>query len=139
MKIPAMLLLLITSISCQGAPAVKRATVPPANLPPAVVSVRDQPVYENEEATQDFLQLQIDRSTEVKPPEEPAVRAFERTVYVDQYGDSRPSPVRRSTFPIQTAIGAGVGAIIGHQSGDRGEGAAIGAGVGLLLDFMSWR
>lgn len=30
------------------------------------------------------------------------------------------------------ALGAGAGAIIGHQSGKTGEGALIGAGVGAL-------
>ncbi|MCC6695365.1 MAG: glycine zipper 2TM domain-containing protein [Candidatus Hydrogenedentes bacterium] len=30
------------------------------------------------------------------------------------------------------AVGAGAGAIIGHQSGKAGEGALIGAGVGAL-------
>lgn len=124
--------------ACQGAPAVKRVDIPPANLPPAAAPSQRTVIMENEEATQDFLQLQIERSSDVKPPVEPKVQIVERTVYVDSYGDARPRGPR-STFPIQTAIGAGVGAIIGNQSGDRGEGAAIGAGVGLLLDFMSWR
>ncbi len=30
------------------------------------------------------------------------------------------------------AVGAGAGAIVGHQSGKAGEGALIGAGVGAL-------
>lgn len=42
---------------------------------------------------------------------------------------------RRSSFPVNTAIGAGLGAIIGHQSGRRDRGAAIGAGIGLLFDL----
>lgn len=33
---------------------------------------------------------------------------------------------------IGTLIGAGAGAIIGHQSGERDKGAAIGAAVGAL-------
>ncbi len=129
---------LLVCSACQGTPAVKRAMVPPANLPSAVMPLPEAPAYENEEATQDFLQLQIDRSTYAKPPVVSDVQILERTVYVDQYGEAR-RPAGRSTFPIQTAIGAGIGAIIGNQSGDRGEGAAIGAGVGLLLDFISWR
>ena len=32
----------------------------------------------------------------------------------------------------------GLGAIIGHQSGHRDEGAAIGAGIGLLFDLARW-
>jgi len=47
---------------------------------------------------------------------------------------------RRSTFPINTAIGAGVGAIIGHQRGRRDRGALIGGSVGLMFDLMrGWR
>ncbi|MBI3099130.1 MAG: glycine zipper family protein [Planctomycetes bacterium] len=34
----------------------------------------------------------------------------------------------------RTLVGAGIGAIIGHQYRERGKGAAIGAGVGYLLD-----
>ncbi|MCA8964540.1 MAG: glycine zipper family protein [Planctomycetes bacterium] len=41
-------------------------------------------------------------------------------------------------FPVNTAVGAGLGAIIGHQSGHRDEGAAIGAGIGLLFDLARW-
>ncbi len=41
----------------------------------------------------------------------------------------------RSTFPVNTAIGAGLGAIIGRRSHHSGRGAAIGAGIGLLLDL----
>ncbi|MBI4565070.1 MAG: glycine zipper family protein [Planctomycetes bacterium] len=36
-------------------------------------------------------------------------------------------------------IGAGVGAIIGHQSGHRTQGAIIGAAAGLLMDHFFWR
>jgi hypothetical protein len=43
---------------------------------------------------------------------------------------------RRGWFPINTAVGAGVGAIIGHQSGRRGRGALLGASTGLLFDFQ---
>lgn len=51
-------------------------------------------------------------------------------------GGARP----RSRFPINTAIGAGVGAVIGHQRGRRDRGALIGGGVGLMLDLMrGWR
>jgi hypothetical protein len=36
-------------------------------------------------------------------------------------------------------IGAGVGAIIGHQHGRRTKGALIGAGVGLFIGCWGWR
>lgn len=37
-------------------------------------------------------------------------------------------------FPWNTLFFGGLGAVIGHQSGHRDRGLAIGAGVGLLLD-----
>ncbi|MAD32263.1 MAG: hypothetical protein CMJ88_00700 [Planctomycetes bacterium] len=41
-------------------------------------------------------------------------------------------------FPTHTAVGAGVGAILGHQSGRRDAGALIGGGIGLLFDLGRW-
>lgn len=46
---------------------------------------------------------------------------------------------RGTRFPINTVVGAGVGAIIGHQRGRRDRGALIGGGVGLLFDLNRWR
>jgi hypothetical protein len=49
---------------------------------------------------------------------------------------------RRSIIPFvpdTVALGAGLGAIIGHQRGERTKGALIGAGVGMLLEFLRWR
>ena len=45
---------------------------------------------------------------------------------------------RPSRFPVNTAVGAGIGAIIGHQSGRRDRGALIGGGIGLLFDLSRW-
>jgi hypothetical protein len=45
---------------------------------------------------------------------------------------------RRSRFPVNTVVGAGIGAIIGHQRGRRDRGALIGGGVGLLFDLNRW-
>lgn len=45
---------------------------------------------------------------------------------------------RGTSFPVNTAIGAGLGAIIGHQNGRRDKGALIGGGIGLLLDLNRW-
>lgn len=42
-------------------------------------------------------------------------------------------------LPWYTAYGAGVGALFGRAAGHTGRGAAIGAGVGLLLDMGRWR
>ena len=41
-------------------------------------------------------------------------------------------------FPIHTAVGAGFGAILGHQSGRRDAGALIGGSIGLLFDLGRW-
>ncbi len=47
-----------------------------------------------------------------------------------------------ATTPVQQgawtggALGAGLGAIIGNQSGDAGEGALIGAGIGALTGAL---
>ena len=51
------------------------------------------------------------------------------------YGYGAPWRSRGPGFPINTALGAGIGAIIGNQSGRSGRGALIGGGVGLLLDL----
>lgn len=48
-----------------------------------------------------------------------------------------------NTTPVQDgailggALGAGAGAIIGHQSGHQGEGALIGAGLGALTGAIA--
>lgn len=42
-------------------------------------------------------------------------------------------------IPWNTAIYGGLGAVIGHQSGHRDEGFAIGASLGLMQDLMRWR
>ncbi len=105
------------------------------------------------------------RSANPAQPPAPIYQTVERTVYVDRptfysdmyagygtgdyrgYGyDEYGQPLyvqpyyyrsrgHRSTFPVNTAIGAGIGAIIGHQSHHRDRGAAIGAGIGLLFDL----
>jgi hypothetical protein len=48
------------------------------------------------------------------------------------FGDSSAT---RSAL-LGSAAGAGLGAIIGHQSGETGEGAAIGAGVGAVGGYL---
>lgn len=124
---------------------------PPAAPQAPVTTSGDNP------ATQAWLDQEIDHNRYVPPPPppppEPKVRerVVERPVYVDRtvyaydgpyyrpyyyYGsyESRPT---HTTFPLNTAIGAGLGAIIGHQSGHRTRGAWIGGGLGLLVDLSS--
>jgi hypothetical protein len=69
-------------------------------------------------------------------------RTIEREIYYGDpydrgayYGRYHAYP-RRSYgfFPWNTVFYGGLGAVIGHQSGRRDRGLAIGAGLGLLLD-----
>jgi len=63
--------------------------------------------------------------------------------YVDPYDDylryrESSQPRRGSWVPVNTLVGAGIGAIIGNQSGDSDQGALIGGGIGLLMDLTRW-
>lgn len=60
--------------------------------------------------------------------------------YVGYYRDvdRRHRRWREPFFPVHTAVGAGIGAIIGHQSGHRGRGALIGGSIGLARDLGRW-
>ncbi|MBK8099905.1 MAG: glycine zipper 2TM domain-containing protein [Planctomycetes bacterium] len=144
-------------------PAPARSA-PVAVAPRVSVVENSQPV--DEAATQAWLQQQIERRRAENPEPEPIYRYVEQIVehpvYVerpvypsDPYSyrglgwDECGEPVyvarRRwhhapdcSPFPIHTALGAGIGAIIGHQSHHRDRGALIGGGLGLLLDLGRW-
>lgn len=76
----------------------------------------------------------------VEVPVDSLPRAGVETDQYDDYLRGRASyqPRRRSQFPINTLVGAGVGAIIGNQNGRSEQGALIGSGVGLLLDLSRW-
>ncbi len=89
-------------------------------------------VKTDESATQLFLDHEIARRTYV-PPVPQAEQVTER-VYVDQQLYQQQYDHYRSSFPWHTAVGAGIGAIIGNQSDHLEEGAWIGAGVGFLMD-----
>jgi hypothetical protein len=133
---------------------IDRAAPPaPAHFTPPVNGTT------NEQATQQWLQQQIEERNARNPEQPPApiYQTVEHTTYVDrpvysqdQNYDDRGQPVygspyygnpyygHPSTFPVHTAIGAGMGAIIGNQFHHQsGQGAAIGAGVGLLLDLFA--
>lgn len=155
---------LVLMLAILGACASPPRTAKRPQIPPPGPSLsrearefeRQQAQRVDEEATKAFLEQEIERNKPPEPtppPSQPtvqAVRYVERPVYVQRraYADEYPyyyESARHyhgdhytSPFPWNTAIGAGMGAIIGHQSGHRGEGAAIGAGVGLLLDLGRW-
>lgn len=135
----------------------------PAAAKPQVLQPQRAVPQTDEAATRAWLDRTIEERRAALPdqPPEPIYRTVtvERPVYVDRtvyaypgyhggyvygYGyDACGEPIYRtcyparceSTFPIHTALGAGVGAIIGYQSHRAGQGAWIGAGVGLLLDL----
>ncbi len=99
----------------------------------------------DEEATDRYLERMLERGRLADPIKEPPppppapyatapIRLHERYWFLDESGEYRPRP-RPPRLPLAgTLLGAGIGAIIGHQSGRRDKGAAIGAGIGLLLD-----
>ncbi len=45
---------------------------------------------------------------------------------------------RSGYFPVNTLIGASIGAAIGNRHGHSGRGALIGGGIGSLLDLPRW-
>jgi len=133
--------------------------------PPPVVQPQapPQPAQQtNEEATRAWLDRTIEERRNANPPVPMQQQPVERTVYVERpypeggasygYGyDQGGQPVYGpysspgyganpyGSFPIHTALGAGMGAVIGNQFHHQsGRGAAIGAGVGLLLDLAHW-
>ena len=148
LTVPFLLSLLV---GCAGPSIAQRsAPVSPAPVPQRVAPALAQPL--DDAATRAWLDQEIELAPRVEPPE-PIVqvveRVVERPVYVDppydpywhdyRYGGYYPSYGYRryrcrTSFPINTALGAGIGAIIGHQSGRRSRGAWIGGGLGYLFD-----
>lgn len=72
------------------------------------------------------------------PPSGRAAASY--PVYVDWYDDVQYGRRRwhEPVFPVNTLVGAGIGAAIGHQSHHRNRGALIGGSVGLLFDLARW-
>jgi len=127
-------------------PAPQQPDQPHGGLMP-----RQAPLHEtNEEATRAWLDRTIEMRRTANPDVPPV--PMQETVYVDRpiyhqgypvngydaYGQPvyYPQSQPYTTFPINTLLGAGVGAVIGHQSHHQSEGAWIGAGAGLLLDLF---
>lgn len=106
------------------------------------------------EATRQWLDQEIERNRYVPPPPPPPPVVTQRVVvrreyvpvrryhYHDEVWDDgyyvRSPQASSPTFPWHTAVGAGLGAVIGHQYGHRSRGAWIGAGTGLLFDLHRW-
>ncbi len=79
---------------------------------------------------------------EVEPAHAPRAAYPSPVRYEVDYGgyvqQLQRQPAPRDWFPVNTLIGAGVGAIIGNQNGSSGRGATIGSGIGLLFDLGRW-
>jgi hypothetical protein len=114
----------------------------------------------DEEATKAWLQQTADERRAADTTNAPL--PLQQTVYVDRpvysdpyvapygygygYGyDGYGNPIygygsscRQTNFPVNTVVGAGIGAIVGSGSRHQGRDIAVGAGIGLLLDFASW-
>ncbi|MCC6672347.1 MAG: hypothetical protein IT458_14890 [Planctomycetes bacterium] len=99
--------------------------------------------WTDEEATRRFLDEEIRRKQVVAEP--PPVRVQERVVYVERPYETVAYPQQgrssgAAAFPWNTAIGAGVGAIIGNNTcgSSSAEGALIGGSIGLMMDLARW-
>lgn len=111
----------------------------------------------DEDATKAWLQQTADDRRAADTANAPV--PLQQTVYVDRpvyteryvapygYGyDCYGNPVygygyescRQTDFPVNTVVGAGIGAIVGHGSKNQGRDIAIGAGIGLLFDLPRW-
>ncbi|MBL8731216.1 MAG: glycine zipper 2TM domain-containing protein [Planctomycetes bacterium] len=107
---------------------------PPSPRPPApAFPAVQEPVYRT-----------VTRVIEVPAaaPEPPAPEVRYEYVgypYVVDRGHYHHRP-RDSWFPVNTVVGAGIGAVIGNQHSRRwrDRGALIGAGYGLLFDLPRW-
>ncbi|MDO8349425.1 MAG: hypothetical protein Q7T30_04255 [Planctomycetota bacterium] len=154
--------LLLTIAACAGPRYVERTAPVPVITPPALLPRRADPAplpAPDDAATRAWLDQEIERNRYVPPPPpvEVVERIVERPVYVSapggyyepyayepyayrpyyHYGSYQRHYDHPTTFPLHTALGAGIGAIVGHQSGHRGRGAWIGGGLGLLMDLGS--
>ena len=109
-------------------------------IPPPYVATQDRRFtvpQTDETASQEFLEQEIVRNA--RPPEPPLLPpAVDRMYYPNRYIPQETSEDPTAAFPWATLYGASIGALIGSTSHDAGEGAAIGAGIGFLLDLGRW-
>lgn len=113
-----------------------------ADVSPPVPAVASSPTRETPPTYRTVVHVvEVPVLAEPSPAEEPRPFAYDPAYagYVDdvRYRES-PRRWREPFFPVNTALGAGVGAILGHQSRHRGRGALIGGSLGLLLDLDRW-
>jgi hypothetical protein len=149
--------------ACAGSrPLPRVAPPPPVALElaaPAAPQRRMEPpsADADEAATSRWLAEAIERERRERPNLPPV--PLQQTVYVERpvwqeriYGpgyDEFGAPVygyepwqrndwRTTPFPVNTLIGATVGAYTGHGGHSRSRDIAIGAGIGLLFDLARW-
>jgi len=147
------------SIATFGEP-VPPVAATPAQRPP----VRQTPVAEtappaeqepterfdnyNDDAADSFLTRQVNKRLEREMLEERRRQQEAEMLRLRAQAQSRQqTPVREESVrarspghyvPWNTLLWSGLGAAIGSHNGKSGEGAAIGAGFGLLLDAARW-
>jgi len=154
MRIVFSLVAVLTAAACSTPEHVGRAPLcPPLSDRPHAEGVRQERIRAEADKSPPLVTEPVRQTTrespptyrsiveyvEVPVPAEP-LEAPSTYVGVDEWSDDVRSQRRHREpwFPVNTAVGAGVGAIIGHQSGRRGRGALIGGSVGLLLDMTRW-
>lgn len=138
--------------------AARTEPVPPAPVQESAQVTHPAMPQHDEAATQKWLEGEIERAKEVQPPPPPPrvevvervvekpVRVYDsdpyyaRTYYPYGYGYSYypyATPRRSSTFPANTILGAGVGALIGRHNHRTARGVWIGSSLGFLLDWCA--
>lgn len=153
MKLPLLLPICAVFAGCAAAPTVGR--VPP--VPPLAIEaprvhaevaaraaaerpVREPAVVEDLDAAPrtDVVYRTFTRIVEVPVEVERVVHESEPAPVVYQSYDYERRARRGGWFPINTLVGAGVGAAIGRHNGRTARGAWIGAHTGLLFDLARW-
>jgi hypothetical protein len=113
----------------QRAAADRSPSRPMAELP----TMNETPMIETTVAFRSVVEVvEVPQPVAADPGDAAQARYYHDDWQPERY---RYQERRRGFFPVGTAVGAGVGAVIGNQSGRRGRGAAIGAGLGLLFDI----
>lgn len=145
--------ILALSAACASAPTVGRAPlVPPlaasapvADLEPKLLADADRSAPVGESVRVGFVEAPPMHGTIVEYVDEPNSGNGPASLpvqYVDggewRYYEREARRHREPFFPINTAVGVGVGAVIGNQSRHRGRGALIGGSLGLMLDLARW-